>query len=244
VKQPVLCEIKIFQEALAGSMERHGFSLRPQEKEQLSSFYQLLIQGNNKMNLTALTSPFDVAEKHIADSLHLLSFLPREGKVADIGSGAGLPGIPLAVLRPDLSFILIDSLRKRCGFLQETAESLGLKNVIVLNLRAEEAGREPSLRGKCQGVSARAVARLPVLCEYCLPLLMPGGCFYAMKGDKAQEELLESSNVLKILHGVPKPLFEYVLKGGEQRALVIIEKTGNTPQEYPRRPGVPEKNPL
>ncbi len=244
MKQPVLCDMKAFRQALEAGMARHNFTLQEQEKEKLSNFYQLLIEGNNKMNLTALTSPFDVAEKHIADSLHLLPFLPPTGRIADIGSGAGLPGLPLAILRPELSFILIDSLKKRCGFLQETAEALGLKNVLVLNLRAEEAGREPLLRGECQVATARAVARLAVLCEYCLPLLASGGWFYAMKGDKAEAELSESGNALKLLGGSRGPLLEYTLENGEKRSIVSIQKTAHSSKEYPRRPGIPEKNPL
>lgn len=244
MKQQVVCQPEIFQEALAQSLTLHGITATAKQKEQLTEFYRCLIEGNNRMNLTALTTPADVAEKHIADSLQLAHLLPQNAIVADVGSGAGLPGLPLAILRPDCSFVLLDALAKRCHFLEETVANLGLSQVKVIHLRAEDAGQKQDLREHFHIVTARAVAPLAVLAEYCLPLLALNGLFLAMKGDKGAAELADAATALQILGGKPAGLVEYVLAGGEKRSLIKMMKAKPCPSKYPRRAGVPEKQPL
>lgn len=244
MKQQVICQPEVFQEALAHSLTMHGIAATTTQKEQWEEFYCRLIEGNNRMNLTALTAPVDVAEKHIADSLQLANLLPQGASIADVGSGAGLPGVPLAILRPDCSFVLLDALAKRCHFLEETVAALGLSQVKVVHLRAEDAGQKKELREHFQIVTARAVAPLAVLAEYCLPLLATNGLFLAMKGDKGAAELAEATAALQILGGKPAGIVEYVLAGGEKRSLLKMVKVKPCPSKYPRRAGVPEKQPL
>ena len=189
VKQPTVYDGPAFHQALTSSLAQHGFQLPEAQFQQLEKYYRLLIAANNQMNLTAITAPDQAAEKHVADALHLLPLLPQEQgyQLADVGSGAGLPGLVLAIARPDVEVVLIDALAKRCRFLSETAAALGLNNVTVRHLRAEAAGRDKLLRAKCQVVTARAVAALPVLLELTLPLLAPQGLLLSMKGDKARK---------------------------------------------------------
>ena len=172
--------IKILDEA-AG---KAGFNLTPQQLEQFDTYYRMLVETNKVMNLTALTEPQDVAVKHFVDSLMAYdTYFP--GKVlADVGTGAGFPGIPLKIFCPSLKVVLIDSLAKRLNFLQNVIEALQLQDIECVHLRAEDAGKNAAHREKYDIVTARAVARLSVLAEYCLPLVKTGGMFIAFKGSK------------------------------------------------------------
>ena len=218
--------------------------------EQLAAFavyYDFLLEYNEKVNLTRNTEPLDVAVKHFADSLSLLQtgWLPPGGRVADIGTGAGFPGIPLAIMRPDLRVVLVDSLRKRTVFLTEAVQKLALVNVTVVWSRAEDLGRNPDFRERFDIVLARAVAELNVLTELCLPLAKPGGAFVAMKGPKAEAELAAAGRAITLLGGGGVAVVSATLPLlAETRTIIRIDKQRPTSAKYPRKAGIPERLPL
>ena len=206
-------------------------------------YAELLKEWNEKMNLTAITDDDEIKVKHFQDSLTILPYITGGGSLADIGTGAGFPGLPVAIERPDLSVVLVDALNKRISFLECVVRELGLTNVKCVHARAEDFGRDPEFRGKFDYVTARAVASMPVLAEYCLPLLKEGGHFIAMKGPGAAEE--DCSRALKLLGGRMLSADEFVLEGTDMgRCIIDIEKTGPTPKTYPRKAGLPSKKPL
>lgn len=201
-----------------------------------------LLDENQKMNLTAIVDEQAVAVKHFADSLAILKYceLSRGASLVDIGSGAGFPGMVLKIFRPDLKITLIDSLKKRCYFLERLAREIGIEDVPVVWGRAEEMGRKEEMRECFDFAAARAVASLPILLEYTVPFVKPGGKILAMK---AKEEQSDPQNALTALNCVVDEVVRYDLKG-ETRALFIIGKEGKLDDKYPRRPGMPEKRPL
>lgn len=214
---------------------------------QCARYYHLLIDWNRKMNLTAITEEKEVAVKHFLDSLMVLKFIslkPKE-RLIDIGTGAGFPGLPLKIFRPDLDVVLLDSLAKRCHFLTAVQSELGLDRVEIIHGRAEEFGRKMGYREEFSLVFARAVTSLPVLLEYCLPFLKIGGVFFALKGPDINSEIENSSSGLDILGGklIEKHFYQLPLLG-DDRSLVMIQKIKNTPEKYPRKAGIPEKRPL
>ena len=225
--------IKILDEA-AG---KAGFNLTPLQLEQFDTYYRMLVETNKVMNLTALTEPQDVAVKHFVDSLMAYdTYFP--GKVlADVGTGAGFPGIPLKIFCPSLKVVLIDSLAKRLNFLQNVIEALQLQDIECVHLRAEDAGKNAAHREKYDIVTARAVARLSVLAEYCL--------FIALKGSKYKEEINDAAKALNILGGKLVSACQVELPGlDDGRAVVAIKKVKPSPKAYPRKAGLPEKHPL
>ena len=215
-------------------------------EEQLSlaeEYKVILLRENEKMNLTAITDDEDIAVKHFADSLCLLKYgeVAENAALIDIGSGAGFPGLVLKIFRPDLRITLMDSLEKRCKFLKSAAGDLGLEEISVLCCRAEEAGREENHRERYDYATARAVAALPVLLEYALPLLKVGGAFLPLKG-KAEED--SADGALAALHGEITVEHHYDLLGQGERTIYIIKKTAPTEEKYPRGVGKPAKSPL
>ena len=209
----------------------------------LEEFSRRLLERNQVMNLTAITDPAEVATLHFLDSLCLLPMAEWTGKaVVDVGTGAGFPGMPLAIVRPDAAVTLLDSLGKRVKFLEECRDALGLRNVTCVHARAEEfAARH---REGFDIAVSRAVAALPVLSEYCLPLAKVGGHFLAMKGASAAEELEAARGAIKKLGGQYKETRSFHLPGGDARSLVLIEKISQTPTVYPRNGGKIAKAPL
>lgn len=210
-------------------------------------FFERMLEYNRKVNLTRIVDPAEVASKHFADSLTLMDpelFKPCVS-VVDVGTGAGFPGIPIAIVYPDVSVTLMDSLRKRTVFLAEVVEQLGLSNAKVVWSRAEDAGRSPQHREKHDVVLARAVASLNVLAELCLPMVKRGGWFIAMKGPKADEELALARTAIARLGGETGAVVSRPLPpAGDLRTLIKIRKVSATPPLYPRKPGIPEKQPL
>ena len=223
-----------------------GITLNQTQLLQFGRYFDLLTETNKVMNLTALTSPQDVAVKHYIDSLLCYDQLLMQGrKVIDVGTGAGFPGIPLKIFDPSLQLVLLDSLAKRLKFLRETAGQLSLTGISFEHMRAEDAGQDKKLRGQADVAVSRAVARLSVLAEYCLPLVKMNGFFVALKGSKYKEELLEGEKALQILGGSVTSVKETGLPGlDDGRAIIVIQKIRETPAMYPRRAGLPGKNPL
>ena len=218
--------------------------LRPDlSAEQLALFetyYAMLADWNTRVNLTAITEPEDVAKKHFLDSLAAAPYLKPNASIVDVGTGAGFPGLPLLILRPDLKVTLMDSLQKRLVFLEAVCKELKLKAELV-HARAEDAGQNPKYREKFDVALTRAVSALPVLCELTLPLVKVGGTSIAYKGDSA-EELAASGNALSVLHATAERVVIPADYGA--RELVILTKNGTTPKQYPRKAGTPAKNPL
>lgn len=206
-----------------------------------------LCAANEKMDLTAVTDPEQIILRHYADCAYLAPLPPKNAVVADIGAGAGFPTLPLAILRPDLTVVAVDSTEKRMDYVAKTASALGLQVQTVVG-RAEELGRDPEWREKFDFVTARAVARLDVLCELCLPLCRIGGTFCAMKAVDGPQEAQESRNAMEILGGSSPRLVQYDLPGlsdgAEKRCLVICDKDAPTPGKYPRRFARIRKDPL
>lgn len=207
-----------------------------------ANYASYLLEENQKMNLTAIVDEEEMAIKHFADSLCLLKYaeIPSGSSLIDVGTGAGFPGMVLKIFRPDLKLTLADALKKRCLFLERLCGELEIRDVSILWGRAEELGRKEELRGQYDFATARAVASLPILLEYCTPFLKEGGRFLAMKA-KAEEG--DSSHALATLCCEIKATECYILNG-EDRMLLTVEKCGATPDKYPRRPGMPEKKPL
>jgi 16S rRNA (guanine527-N7)-methyltransferase len=209
-------------------------------------FDAALLDGNKRTNLVGASESATLLSHHLLDSLSCFAAIPADCTgVLDVGSGAGLPGVPLAIARPDIQVTLLDSSMKRTAFMRDVIARVGLKNAEVVCARAEDAGREPSLRERFGCVVARAVAPLPTLVEYALPFLRTGGIFIAQRGPKAEEEAASSSFAIAELNGRLKEVMkvEVPLLPAE-RYLAVIEKTGPTPARYPRRNGVPLKRPL
>ena len=215
-------------------------SLTEEQCDKFVAYYALLLDWNKRMNLTAITEPQDVAQKHFLDSLAAAPYLPQGARVADIGTGAGFPGVPLLIVRPDLHMTLVDSLQKRLTFLQEVQKTLGFSAEIV-HARAEEFGREPKYRAAFDATVSRAVAALPVLLELTVPCLKVGGQSICYKG-AAQEELDGAKRALHLLHADAKLVTVPAAYGA--RSLVICTKNAPTPSAYPRKPGTPAKQPL
>lgn len=235
------------QERFTTWLEPHGLSVTSRQFEQLDRYVEVLADWNERMNLTGITEREAVYEKHFYDSITLAFYVPMNEitSMADIGSGAGFPGIPLKILFPHLKLTIVDSLNKRISFLNHLAEELGLQDVSCVHARAEEAARKPEHRDAYDLVSARAVARLNVLNEFCLPFARQGGIFAAMKGSNMTEELSEAKRSMQVLQA--KLMGNHALKlpiEQSERHIVLMEKTGPTPKAYPRKPGTPLKSPI
>ncbi len=235
------------KEQFAEALSARGIELSERQREQFDGYYRLLVEWNEKMNLTAITEEEQVYNKHFYDSITPAFYFPFDQveKVADIGGGAGFPSIPLKIVFPHLHMTIIDSLNKRMNFLQHVADELGLENLYPVHGRAEDRGQEPQYRQAFDLVVARAVARLKVLSEYCLPFARVGGHFIALKGADISPELNEAKKAIKTLGGKTKQVetFQLMEDAGE-RNIVIMEKVENTPKGYPRKAGTPAKKPL
>ena len=234
-----------FAEILAQRGAEAGLTFTEQQLQQFTQYYELLVETNKVMNLTAITEPEEVAVKHMIDSL-LAYDEDMSGKtLADVGTGAGFPGVPLKIYCPELRVTRIDSLGKRLKFLQQVIDTLGLKYIRCEHLRAEDAGKNSKHREKYDLVTARAVARLSVLAEYCFPLVKKGGRFIALKGSKYAEEIQEGTQAVQILGGKIISAEPVKLPGlDDGRAIIKISKLKTTPAQYPRKAGTPEKQPL
>ncbi len=239
------------KEIFARVAHQYGVEVSGETIERLDIYARLLVEWNEKMNLTAITDPVGIAVKHFADSLTAAPLLPDGAfSLIDVGTGAGFPGVPLALLRPDCKLTLLDSLNKRLVFLETVCREVGLP-VTLIHARAEEGGQNPALREKYDVACARAVAALPTLSEYCLPFVKVGGRFIALKGPDADRELEDARRCVGVLGGkivgtqaltIPSAPIEGVEP--MERRLVHIEKIKHTPATYPRHGSKIKKNPL
>ncbi|MFV0555611.1 MAG: 16S rRNA (guanine(527)-N(7))-methyltransferase RsmG [Lactovum sp.] len=223
------------------------FNLSPMQESQFKRYFELLVEWNEKINLTAITEESEVYLKHFYDSLALIKFELIKNEpfsLLDIGAGAGFPSIPMKILYPHLRVTIIDSLAKRIKFLSILSEELELEGVTLLHGRAEDFGQDKSYRASYDYVTARAVARLNVLIELTLPFLKKSGKLYSLKASQFEEELAEAQGAIKTLGCKFEKSIDYQLLDGSERHVVVIKKTLDTPNKYPRRAGIPSKKPL
>lgn len=228
-------------------LQEKGISLSPEQMQQFERYYELLVEWNEKMNLTAITDKEEVYLKHFFDSITAAFYhdFSQPLSLCDVGAGAGFPSIPLKICFPALRVTIVDSLQKRITFLNQLATDLNLQNVTFYHDRAETFGRREDIRESFDIVTARAVARLSVLSELCLPLVKVGGAFIAMKGAAAQEELDSGKHAVQVLGGEVKQISTFQLPMEEsERNILYIEKRRKTPKKYPRKPGMPNKAPI
>lgn len=234
-----------FKDLLFSEAQSIGITLDDIALDRFKKYYEMLIDYNSRMNLTAITEEQDVIVKHFCDSLYpLVKFdVPKSAKIIDVGTGAGFPGIPLLIARPDLKLTLLDGLNKRLVFLSDVLSAISLEAEIV-HARAEEGATDKNYREKFDIATSRAVARLNILSEYCLPYLKKGGIFLALKGPAAAEELKEAQNALKVLGGELESSEEYRLSDDSERTILSVRKTKGTPPMYPRHNSKIKKQPL
>lgn len=213
--------------------------------ERFYKYMNMLVEWNEKINLTAITEPNDIIDKHFIDSLTIEKYIKENSKVIDIGTGAGFPGIPLSIIRDDLNITLMDSLNKRINFLDEVVKENVLNNVDTVHSRAEELARNSGFRAKYDVVTSRAVASLNILLEYMIPFAKVGGYCICMKGSNIDEELENAQKALEVLNAKVEKIDTFKLPGNDYgRNIIVIKKTGETPKKYPRKPGTPAKEPI
>lgn len=234
-------------EKFKNGLQQLHIALSEKQMEQFVQYYELLVEKNKVMNLTAITEFDEVVEKHFLDSVSLTKQmdLHQPLKVLDLGTGAGFPGIPLKIVFPELEITLMDSLNKRVLFLQDVISSLQLENIEAVHGRAEEAAKNKKYRESFDLCVSRAVANISTLSEYCLPFVKIGGSFISYKSSTIEDELEDGKKGIAILGGKVKDVYKFTLPDSElQRSFVIIEKEKKTPKAYPRKAGTPSKEPL
>lgn len=233
------------KEILVNKGEKLGIRINNDKLESFCIYANLLKEKNRQMNLTAITQDKDIAIKHFLDSLTILPFIKtKEAILLDMGTGAGLPGLPLKIMMPSLNILLVDSLAKRINFLNEVIYNLDLKGINTLHARAEDLGKNREYREKYDYVTARALAPMPILLEYCLPLVKVGGSFIAMKGSKREDSYQKA---LSVLGGREEKVHTLCLEDEEEsmkRLIYIFKKERETPTNFPRKAGYPSKHPL
>lgn len=223
----------------------YNINITDKQLKQFDTYFEYLIEENNKYNLTAIKEKDDVLYKHFLDSILPYQSFSENAKVIDIGTGAGFPSIPLAIMRPDLKFSLVDSVEKKTNFVFNLANKLELKNVEVFHVRCEELAQQPKFREQFDYVIARAVAPLSSLLEYCVPFIKVGGKFIAYKGTNYNSEIESSQNAIKLLKVHEVQVLKYNIKEiNTERYCIIYEKEDNTPKKYPRGQNKPRLKPL
>ena len=232
-------------------LEQLSITLSGEQKQQFLTYYEYLVEKNKVMNLTAITEYEEVITKHFLDSLAVVKtscFKPEKlaGKrLIDIGTGAGFPGIPLKIAFPELEILLLDSLNKRINFLNEVTEMLGLTKINTVHGRAEDYAKQKGYRESFDFCVSRAVANLSTLSEYCIPFVKQGGCFISYKSGSVDQELIQAEKAVKILRGQREEVVRFSLADTDMdRSFVVIRKAKPTPKKYPRKAGLPSKEPL
>ena len=232
---------------IKNTMEQFGITLTDDQCSQFDRYYELLTEWNKVMNLTGITEYNDVVVKHFADSITLTRVMDLRSveSILDMGTGAGFPGIPLKIVFPHINMVLLDSLNKRIKFLNTVISELNLDHITAVHGRAEDLARKVEYREKFDCCVSRAVANLSTLSEYCLPFVKCGGSFVSYKSGSSDEEVEKSKKAVNILGGIIKNVDKFTLLGTDMgRALVYVEKVKNTPKRYPRKAGMPGKEPL
>ena len=232
-----------FYKKMAEESEKIGIKLPDEQLNEFYEYMQLLLEWNEKMNLTAITDPEEVIKKHFVDSITIKKYRKEENRLIDVGTGAGFPGIPLKIVDKSIKLTLLDSLNKRINFLNEIIEKLNLKEVNTIHSRAEEYAKN-KVRESYDVAVSRAVADLPILLEYLMPYVKLNGICICMKGPKAQEELERSKKAINILGGKLEKVEKITIDEEMERNLIIIRKIKDTPNKYPRKAGIPTKNPI
>ena len=234
-----------FSEKIKEYMNKINIEISDKQIEKFFDYMNLLLEWNEKINLTAITEPEDIILKHFVDCATILKYIKDEDKIIDIGTGAGFPGIPLKILNEKLDITLMDSLNKRINFLNEIINKLDLKNIVAIHARAEELARNKEYREKFDIATSRAVANLSTLSEYMLPMTKINGQSICMKGPDIEEEIENGKKAVKILGGEIKKVEKLELpESKDKRTIIQIIKTKNTPNKYPRKAGKPSKEPI
>lgn len=238
-------EKKRFEEEMSKKSKILGVRFSVEQIEQFYKYMNLLIEWNEKMNLTAITEPKEIILKHFIDSLTILKYIDDNSKLVDVGTGAGFPGVPLSIMNPTLKITLVDSLNKRLIFLQEVVKELNLKNIEIVHARAEEFGQNKNYREKFDIATSRAVANLATLSEYLVPLVKIDGKIISMKASNAKEEINDAQKAIEVLGGKIEKIEEFDLPESDiGRTIIIIDKNKCTPAKYPRKAGTPAKEPI
>ncbi len=238
-------EYNEFCEIIEKYLNELQIKLNEKQKDQFYKYMNMLIEWNEKINLTAIVEPKEVILKHFVDSLTISKYIEKNSYIADVGTGAGFPGIPLKILRDDIKVVLVDSLNKRIKFLDEIINKLELKNIKAIHSRAEEFGQNVEYREQFNIVTSRAVANLSTLSEYLMPLAKVGGKCLCMKGPEIEEEVNNGKIAIKILGGTITNIYKFNLPQSEiGRTIVEITKKDKTNKKYPRKAGLPSKEPL
>lgn len=227
-------------------MEALGFPADEEKAAKLTEYNAMVIAMSKKVNLTGIKDVDESLIKNVYDSLTVYDekYFPEKGKVLDLGTGAGFPGVPLAILRPDMLFVLVDSIQKKLTFVEDACKNLGIKNVKCVHMRAEEGGRRRKTREAFDVVTARAVKAMPIISEWALPFVKVGGVFAAMKGPGAMEEMKQAGKILRELHAELSEKKEFELPGGDKRCILYLKKTAPCSKTYPRKVGIAEKKPI
>ncbi len=234
-----------FKQSLTKRACQFGIKLSKEQENQFYNYMNLLLEWNEKINLTAIVEPEEVLTKHFVDSLSIAPYINKEDKILDIGTGAGFPGIPLKIALPLNDFCLLDSLNKRINFLSTVIKDLNLEKIQAIHGRAEEFAKLRDNRESYEIVVSRAVAKLNVLLEYMLPFVKVGGKCICMKSIDIEEELKEAENAIEILGGKIEKVDNITLENTDiQRKIVVIKKIKETPKKYPRKAGTPAKEPI
>jgi len=238
-------ELEEFSKKIKESFEKIDILLNEEQINQYYKYMNLLIEWNEKINLTAIIEPNDIILKHFVDSATILKYIKDNENIVDVGTGAGFPGIPIKIANNTLDIILLDSLNKRINFLNEVIQENNLEKIQTVHSRVEDFGNNTKYREKFEVATSRAVANLSVLAEYMLPLVKVGGRCICMKGSEIEEELEKSKNAINLLGGKITKVEQFKLIDSDNtRNIVIIEKVKNTPNKYPRKAGMPSKQPL
>lgn len=238
-------ERESFSKELIEKTKKVNIEIDDKKEEQFYNYMKLLLEWNEKINLTAITEQNDIILKHFIDSITINKYIEQSNSIIDIGTGAGFPGIPLKIMNQNKKITLVDSLNKRINFLNEVCKEISLENIQCIHARAEELASDLEYRENYETVVSRAVARLNVLIEYMLPFVKKGGLCICMKGPNIDRELEEAKNAIKVLGGKIKSVESFFLPDSDiERNVIIIEKVAETPKKYPRKAGLPSKQPI
>lgn len=238
-------EVKEFQQKLNELSQKINIQLEEKQINQFYTYMNLLLQWNEKINLTAITDPNEIILKHFIDSITIMSYLEKNKNIVDVGTGGGFPGIPVKIVNEKINMTLLDSLNKRINVLKEIINTLNLDNISAIHARVEEFGQNKENREKFDIATSRAVAKLNILSEYMLPLVKVGGKCICMKGPDIDEEIEESQKAIELLGGRIDEIKKFTLpESNLERTIIVISKIKHTANKYPRKPGMPAKEPI